>query len=115
MRRLEIVSICEININNIVGPMVTYPMPAMRAVVGTDCILRCDGKYYERILWKRNSRYVNKWHPSGRFSLLGNGSQLSITNVSVADNGTYTCQFLAGTRAHRDVELLVVGTAESYL
>ena len=70
--------------------------------------MKCNGKYYREIVWLRNKERIVEQQPD-RFSSPGSGSLLFITKVTMADSGSYVCQFVSLRLAYRDVELLVVG------
>ena len=90
------------------GPIKPYKQPITKALLGSNISLQCDGECYRYIMWAKNNDYVTSTE-SERFSSPGNGSILHITNVSLSDNGTFTCDFYLLKMKRAFVQLLVIG------
>jgi hypothetical protein len=88
-------------------PIVAFKQPVISAVLGENTTLRCDGECYRYIFWGKNDYIVTTLEPH-RFSSPGNGSILRITNVSLSDNGTFSCQLISKNTVHSSAELLVL-------
>lgn len=93
---------------SIPGPVIPLQKPITRAIVGANVTLHCGGHCYEYIFWARNGYFVDEIEPE-RFYSPGNGSILYITNVSIADNGSFECEYLGAKTVYAEVELLVIG------
>jgi hypothetical protein len=90
--------------------IVTYPMPPVKARIGTDATVKCNGEHFATLFWWKNDRMIQPRAPQlSRFRVVTtkNGSSLHITDVRNADNGTYVCEFIALRYKQLSVELLV--------
>ncbi|XP_062499778.1 hemicentin-1-like isoform X2 [Corticium candelabrum] len=92
-------------------PIKPYKQPITKALLGSNISLQCDGECYRYIMWAKNNDYVTSTE-SERFSSPGNGSILHITNVSLSDNGTFTCDFYLLKMKRAFVQLLVIVPAD---
>lgn len=85
-------------------------MSLITARVGDNVTLQCDGEHYDIIFWWRNGAMIQPGKQAFlRFRSTERGSQLHITNITKADNGTYRCEFVSILSAHQTVDLLVEG------
>jgi hypothetical protein len=90
-------------------------MPPVKARIGTDATVKCNGEHFATLFWWKNDRMIQPRAPQlSRFRVVTtkNGSSLHITDVRNADNGTYVCEFIALRYKQLSVELLVEGTTK---
>jgi hypothetical protein len=85
--------------------IVMYPTRNTTAVIGTNVTLHCRGENYRFILWSKDGVAIKTGGPF---------TELFISNVTWADNGTYTCTYFAKHPIHgnqkssQTVELIVI-------